>query len=59
MTGWERWSTGNCATNGNLTIRTNGICKTQTLSWKIGFWDSDGSPNLDLTALTSDSQQRK
>ena len=28
-TGWERWSTGSCARNWNLTIRKNGICTTQ------------------------------
>ena len=27
-----RWSTGRCARNFNLTIRTNGICTTQHLS---------------------------
>ena len=35
MTGWEGWSTGNCAKNWNLTIWTNGICTTQNLFWRM------------------------
>ena len=34
-TGSARLSTGNCARNWNLTIRTNGICTTQNLSRKM------------------------
>ena len=34
-TGWARLSTGNCARNWSLTIRTNGICPTQNLSWRM------------------------
>ena len=33
-TGCGRWSTGNCARNVNLTIRTNRICTTPNQSWK-------------------------
>ena len=32
---WARWSTGRCARNLNLTVRTNGICTNQNLSWRI------------------------
>ena len=32
-TKWARWSIGNCARNWSLTIRTNGICTNQNLSW--------------------------
>ena len=35
MTGWERWSTGNCARNWNFTILTNDICTNQKLSLKM------------------------
>ena len=35
MTGWGKWSTGNCARNENFTIWTNGWCKTQNLSEKM------------------------
>ena len=35
MTGWARWSTGNCARNWNLTIQTNDVCTTQHLSWRV------------------------
>ena len=34
-TGRAGWSTENCARNWNLTIRTNGICTTQYLSWRM------------------------
>ena len=41
-TEWARWSTGNCARNLNLIIRTNGICTTQNLSWRksVTYWPS-------------------
>ena len=32
---WARQSTENCARSLNLTIRTNGICTTQNLSYKM------------------------
>ena len=65
MTGWGRWSTGNCARNLNLTIWTSGICITQNLSKKmrctnlLGFWDTNGSSNLGQLTRPSDSQQKK
>ena len=34
---WARWSTGSCAKNLNLTIRTNGICTTQHLFWDFNM----------------------
>ena len=41
---WATWSSGSCARNLNLTIRTNSICTTQHLSWRIThklLWDFD------------------
>ena len=35
MTGWERWSTGNCARNSNRTIRKSSMCTNQNLSWRM------------------------
>ena len=32
-TRWGRWSTGKCAKNWNLTLRTSGICTTRNPSW--------------------------
>ena len=43
MIGSARWSTGRCARNLNLIIRTNGICTTQHLSWKITHINSYGT----------------
>ena len=37
MTGWERWSTGNCARNWNLTIRINSISQSSIYP---GKWDT-------------------
>ena len=34
-TGWWRGSSGNCARNWNLTMRTSGICRTWNPSWSI------------------------
>ena len=39
---WARWFTRNCARNWSLTIRTNGICTTQHLSWKMRHTNSSG-----------------
>ena len=42
MTGWRKWSTGNCARNLNLTILTNGICTKQNPSQRMRYkilWD--------------------
>ena len=52
MTGWERWSTENCAKDQSLAMLTNSICKnlesvqkngTHKIFWKI--WDINGSLN--------------
>ena len=63
MTGWERWSTENCARNLDLTMQTNGICTTQNSSWKmrqtsLGFWDTNGSPNLGQMIIPYYRQQK-
>ena len=42
-TGWARWSTGRYAKNRNLNIRTNGICTTQQLSWRMTHTNSYGT----------------
>ena len=39
---WERWSTGNCARNWNLTIRAISIWITQNLSWRLRRTNSSG-----------------
>ena len=64
-TGWERWSTGNCARNSDLSIQTNGICPTQNLSWwfyslsHLGFWHTNGSPDLGQMNRSSNNQRKK
>ena len=63
MTEWAKWSTGNCARDWSLTIRTNNICTTPNLSWRIGhtplgFWDTNGSPNLNQTTRPYNNQQK-
>ena len=59
-TGLEKWSTGNCARNLNLIIRTNDICPRK---WdaqnSLGFWNTNGSSNLDQTTRPRDSQQQQ
>ena len=63
--GGQGLSTGNWARNWNLTIRTNGICTPQDLSWKIrrttplGFWDINESHNLGQTTRDYNNQQKK
>ena len=37
-----KWSTGNRARNWSLTIRTNGICTTQHLFWRMRHTNSYG-----------------
>ena len=39
---WARWSTGNCARNWNLTIRTNALSTTQNPSWRMRCKKSSG-----------------
>ena len=65
MNGWVKWSTGNFARNVNLIIRTSGICTTQNPSWRMrhrtpmGFWHTNGSPNLSQTIIPYGDQQKK
>ena len=40
-----------------LTIRTNGICTTQNLSWR--FWDTNGSSNLGKTTKPRNNDKKK
>ena len=63
-TRWARWSNGRCAKNLNLTIPTNGICRTRHLSKKISqtpmvFWYTNGSPNLGQKTRPYNNQQKK
>ena len=56
-TRWARRSIGNCARNFNLTIRTNGICPTQNLSWRMRhklLWDFEMNKNRLISARRSD-----
>ena len=56
-TGWEKWSTGNCARNFNLTIWTNGICKTHHLSRRMThklLWDFDIQTDHSISARRPD-----
>ena len=65
MTGWARWSTGNCARNLNLTIRTNGICTTQNSYWRMRckissrILATNGSPNLGQKTRPYNNQPQK
>ena len=42
MTGWERWSTGSCARDWNLTIIPNGIHINKNMSWRMRFTKFSG-----------------
>ena len=48
--GWARKSTGRCARNSNLTIRTNGKCTTHHLSKRMTHINSYGT--LTYTRIT-------
>ena len=56
MTGWKRWSTGNCARNWNLAIWTNSICTTQNSSWRMRkiLWDIEIQTDRPILARRSD-----
>ena len=64
-TGSGRWSTGNCARNFDLTIRTSGIYTTQNpfgernVQNSLGYWDTHGSHNHSQTTGTSESKKWK
>ena len=62
MTGREKWTTGNCARNFKLTIRTSEtrICfgKWDARS-SLWFWDTNDSLNLGQTTRPRDIQQKR
>ena len=53
MTGWERWSTLNCAGDWSLTLRQIAYPQTKIhrresdALYSLGFGDTNGSPNPD------------
>ena len=65
MTGRGKGSTGNCARNWNLTIRTNGKAypRIRLTKWdaqnSLGFWDTNRQPNFVQTARPRDGQKKK
>ena len=63
MIEWGRWSSGSCARDWYLTIRTNGTCTIHPGEWdtqnSLGFWDISRSPNPGQTPRHSDSRQTK
>ena len=63
---WAKWSSGNCARNWNLTIRTNVIYANANISpevWHmqttLGFWHQNKSPNFSQTNRRYNNQQKK
>ena len=67
MTRWGRWSTGNCARNLNLNIRSNAISTNQNRSWRIRhkiFWDFEiqrdhliSTRHADLTIINKKKEE--
>ena len=65
MTGWRKWSTGNCAKNIKWPYEQVVYTQPRILpgNWDAqtssGFCDTIISPNLDQTARPTDSQQKR
>ena len=57
MTGWVRWSTGNCASNWNLTQQTNGIFTTLNPSRKMRHTNFSGILRYKLITLYQPDDQ--